>query len=242
MTNPEIEKQRTTFSIVVNDRRFPVDDFYIDRARRGYVIIRKDPTNVPSLIDSEVIEALIHRNKGLFQVWDYSNLHQIVKDQHGARTVWCLYLEVKKEYDDYDIFRFRYPYTHPELIVALVLKRKCIDFSIQVPIDNFLADFFISPNIILEVDGPYHEDDDQRKKDEYREKRLRSYGFKVEHISYFMTDLSKYLVSGEIPPKDLIETGLLEDLETRIDTILAKRSLNDESLNYLEDTNPHGLT
>jgi len=126
-------------------------------------------------------------------------------------------------------------------MIAELLRQNGVDFLIQIPIDMFVADFYIRPDIIIEVDGPHHEDEEIRKKDQYKDKILRSYGFKVERISYFMTDeLSLDLIRGEIPPKDVNELNCLNDIQTRIDIILAKREINGDSdaEKYMEDINP----
>jgi len=56
-----------------------------------------------------------------------------------------------------------------------------------------------------------------------------------------MTDeLSLDLIRGEIPPKDVNELNCLNDIQTRIDIILAKREINGDSdaEKYMEDINP----
>lgn len=221
-----IEKPKTTFSLVVGDRRFPVDNFYIDTVRQGYFEIGK---TIQNIIDLELLKTLIHQNTDFFEIWDYSRSSR-------ERTIWHLHLEAYKEYSDYERFYFKYKYTRLERIVAELLIQKGVNFLMQVPIGIFLVDFYIMPDTVLEVDGPHHENDEIRKRDQYKDKILRLKGLKVERISYFMTnDLSFDLVSEEMPSEYVNETNNLKDLKTRIDIILAKREINDDTQNYIDE-------
>ncbi|MCK9442813.1 MAG: endonuclease domain-containing protein [Methanothrix sp.] len=212
MIKSEIEKPKTTFSLVVGNRRFPVDNFYINVIRQGCLKIGEA---IPNLIDRDSLKFLIHQNMGFFDIWDYSR----------ERTIWHLHLEAQEEYDDYDIFYFEYKYTSLERIVAELLRQKGINFLMQVPIGIFVVDFYIMPDTILEVDGPHHENEDIRKKDQYKDEMLRLKGFKVERISYFMTEgLSLDIVSEVIPSEYVNETSELKDIKTRIEIILAVES------------------
>jgi very-short-patch-repair endonuclease len=231
--NPEVEKEgKITFIIVIDNQRFPVNDFHIDKERKGYVVVRDRLTSV-------ALEVAFSNDKKKkhycsFNVWDYSR---------KGRIVWNLRLVKKEEHDDYTLFYFEYNYTHLELIVAEVLDRIGAKFLPQVPIDNYLVDFYIEPDIIIEVDGPHHECIDQREKDQYKDKILRSYDFKVERISYYMVEnLSLDLVSGELPTINLKEEKCLEDLNTRINIILSKKGIDDKTLNHMDDLYYNKLT
>ena len=60
-------------------------------------------------------------------------------------------------------------------------------FKRQVPIAPFIADFFCaSAKLIVEIDGPVHETDDRRRRDEARDTWLTAQDFRVLRFS---TDL-----------------------------------------------------
>ena len=74
--------------------------------------------------------------------------------------------------------------TYAERVLKTFLAGK-IDFEFQKIIytDNkhfFIADFYIpSKNLIIELDGEYHDDAKQQEKDIWRTKILKSLGYKV---------------------------------------------------------------
>lgn len=74
--------------------------------------------------------------------------------------------------------------TYAERLLKAFLAGK-IDFEFQKIIytDNkhfFIADFYIpSKNLIIELDGEYHDDAKQREKDIWRTKILKSLGYRV---------------------------------------------------------------
>lgn len=57
---------------------------------------------------------------------------------------------------------------------------KGYQFRRQRPIDNYIADFACLPlKLIIEVDGPIHNEEDVAKNDIIRQKRLEDLGFRV---------------------------------------------------------------
>lgn len=55
-----------------------------------------------------------------------------------------------------------------------------LKFRRQHPIDDYIADFVCLPyHLIIEVDGEYHGDDEQRESDAFRTRMLNKRGFKV---------------------------------------------------------------
>ena len=86
-------------------------------------------------------------------------------------------------------------------------------FRRQHPIDNYIADFVcLRKQLVIEIDGGYHEDIDQQKRDDFRTRELAKKGFQV--ISFtneevladtdrVVSDISQILnnkESGSIPP------------------------------------------
>lgn len=50
----------------------------------------------------------------------------------------------------------------------------------QEPIGPYIADFYISPcNVVVEVDGPYHNHPDQLRKDRRRDTYMRNKGIRI---------------------------------------------------------------
>lgn len=97
-----------------------------------------------------------------------------------------------------------YERTDLEQIVFDLLKSRGIEFVEQYPTTSgFVLDFVLSPNIVLEADGPCHDSSKSRKRDWFRTKCLKLEGWKVYRL-----------------PHDLINDP--EKLSARITQILLK--------------------
>ena len=74
-------------------------------------------------------------------------------------------------------------------------------FRRQVPIGPYFADFAcLSERLVVEIDGPHHEDDPDNRKDAY----LRDEGYRVMRVS--VADVDEYL--------DDVVHGIFCELET----------------------------
>ncbi|NNL15388.1 MAG: endonuclease domain-containing protein [Flavobacteriaceae bacterium] len=71
-------------------------------------------------------------------------------------------------------------------------KKLGVKFSRQIPIDNFIVDFYCKEiQLAIEVDGSIHFEEEQMKKDVLRQKRLESLGVKI--IRFSDTDVKNNL-------------------------------------------------
>ena len=62
-------------------------------------------------------------------------------------------------------------------------KQLGVRFSRQIPIDEYIVDFYCKDLFLaIEVDGKYHYEDDQPKKDKIRQERLESLGVRFIRI------------------------------------------------------------
>jgi very-short-patch-repair endonuclease len=62
----------------------------------------------------------------------------------------------------------------------LLARRQCLGYRFlrQRPIDRYIVDFFCKElKLIIEVDGPYHDCDDQQERDRIRQERLEELGY-----------------------------------------------------------------
>ena len=66
-----------------------------------------------------------------------------------------------------------------EIIFYDKLIKEKIKFKFQYQISPYRVDFLIKDFLIVEIDGPHHNDEKQKKYDEKRDKYLKSYGYKV---------------------------------------------------------------
>ena len=86
-------------------------------------------------------------------------------------------------------------------------------FRRQHPIDNYIADFVcLRKQLVIEIDGGYHEDIDQQKRDDFRTRELAKKGFQVVRFTNeevladtdrVVSDISQILnnkESGSTPP------------------------------------------
>jgi very-short-patch-repair endonuclease len=78
-----------------------------------------------------------------------------------------------------------YDYTNIEQILFNELTKRNIHFVTQFPTESgFVLDFVIPPNIVIETDGPCHNSRKARKRDWFRDKVLKTEGWKVYRITY----------------------------------------------------------
>ena len=78
-----------------------------------------------------------------------------------------------------------YERTNLESIVADELQRRNIPFVEQFPTNSgFVLDFVISPNIVIEADGPCHDSSKAKRRDWFRTKCLILEGWKVYRLKY----------------------------------------------------------
>lgn len=79
---------------------------------------------------------------------------------------------------------FRKRQTPGELKMAALLLQAEVKFLPQVAIGRYIADFFVPPNIILEVDARYHKSrPSKRQADAVEDAALRTLGFEVIRIN-----------------------------------------------------------
>jgi very-short-patch-repair endonuclease len=78
-----------------------------------------------------------------------------------------------------------YERTNLEEIVAAELTRRQVPFIEQFPTETgFVLDFVVSPNIVIEADGPSHDGSRNKRRDWFRDKCLLNEGWKVFRIKY----------------------------------------------------------
>ena len=78
-----------------------------------------------------------------------------------------------------------YEYTSLEKIVADELDKRKVEYISQYPTTSgFVLDFVLSPNIVLEADGPCHDSNKAKKRDWFRTKCLKLEGWKVYRLGY----------------------------------------------------------
>lgn len=83
-------------------------------------------------------------------------------------------------------------------------KKLGVRFSRQIPIDNYIVDFYCKDMMLaIEVDGGIHNEEGQQKKDAKRQARLESLGVTVIRFSDFDVKNNLDWVLEEI--SDMIE-------------------------------------
>jgi very-short-patch-repair endonuclease len=74
-----------------------------------------------------------------------------------------------------------------------------LKFRRQVPIDNFIVDFYCHElRLIVELDGLVHDDPDQIRKDEKRNKRLQQLGYNLLRVANGMIMYAPDLFAEQI--------------------------------------------
>lgn len=190
--------------LVIKNRFFVIDKFQINKNRDGFIEIGRKLSE----IQKQDLRILMVREECRgFNVWDYSG---------RLRTIWHLQLTQKKMLEDHDIYHFEYKRSIPEKIVAELLIKKEVNFYEQYPISGFLVDFFIWPDVLLEIDGPYHFSPERRIHDLNKDKILRSKGWKVHRIGFPISDEME-----KIEFKGFDEEKYPKFLNDRLDQVLA---------------------
>jgi uroporphyrinogen-III synthase len=73
--------------------------------------------------------------------------------------------------------------TYAERLLWKILKSRKFEnlkFRRQHPIDNYIVDFYCKEKgLIIEIDGPFHEDDEKKMKDKIRQRYLESKGYRI---------------------------------------------------------------
>ncbi len=69
-----------------------------------------------------------------------------------------------------------------EVIFMEILERANIEFDFQKKIGKYKVDFFIPPDVIIELDGPHHNTPEQEAHDEVRDEWLEEKGYKIHRI------------------------------------------------------------
>ncbi len=90
-----------------------------------------------------------------------------------------------------------------------------IKFRRQHPIENYIVDFIsLQEKLVVEIDGGYHEDEEQKKYDELRTKTLNEIGFKIIRFTNEEVLKNPYKIRDRIreelasqTPSPLVERG-----------------------------------
>jgi very-short-patch-repair endonuclease len=89
-----------------------------------------------------------------------------------------------------------------EAIIWRALRdRRCdgAKFRRQTPIGNYIVDFLcFERRLIVEIDGPTHEDEEQRRKDRERELWLKEQGYRVLRLQNELVIASTALAVEQI--------------------------------------------
>lgn len=104
-------------------------------------------------------------------------------------------------------------------------------FRRQHPIDNYIADFVcLRKQLVIEIDGGYHEDIDQQKRDDFRTRELAKKGFQVVRFTNeevladtdrVVSDISQILnnkESGSIPPSLGVDPAMIQSIPPSLGT------------------------
>lgn len=131
---------------------------------------------------------------------------------------------MKKHITKVDLARkLRKEATHAEKILWEELRRRqCHDlkFRRQHPLKEFIVDFFnYELNLVVEVDGGYHDHPEQQEKDELRDLKLKSLGYRVLRVN---NDEVIYSVSKVLEKIAEIKKEILES-ENHHSSVLSSR-------------------
>jgi len=96
----------------------------------------------------------------------------------------------------------RHEDTHAEKLAWILLRDRRmlgLKFRRQVPIDNFIVDFYCPElRLIVELDGVVHDDPKQIQKDQRRNARLQQLGYKILRVGNGMVMYAPDAFADEI--------------------------------------------
>jgi very-short-patch-repair endonuclease len=96
----------------------------------------------------------------------------------------------------------RHEDTHAEKLAWILLRDRRmfgLKFRRQVPIDNFIVDFYCHElRLIVELDGVVHDDPKQIQKDQRRNARLQQLGYNIQRVANGMVMHAPDTFAGEI--------------------------------------------
>ena len=81
-----------------------------------------------------------------------------------------------------------------ELYVHNALQEERIQFSFQYKIGPFRADFLIAESLVLEIDGPMHNEEYDMRRDKY----LKKMGYDVMRVPTWLVEMDMSMVINEI--------------------------------------------
>lgn len=88
--------------------------------------------------------------------------------------------------------------SNAEGIFHELLTEAGIPFKFQYKIGPYRADFLVSDNIVIELDGPQHHQDKQRKSDAIRDRYMKKHGYRILRIPINLVVLDKLAIIKEI--------------------------------------------
>lgn len=81
-----------------------------------------------------------------------------------------------------------------ELYMHNILHQERLQFTFQYKIGPFRADFLIADSLILEIDGPMHNKEYDKKRDKY----LKKMGYDVMRVPTWLVEMDTDLIVNEI--------------------------------------------
>lgn len=110
-----------------------------------------------------------------------------------------------KEYYNYDLkptsfhsiidsLKSKFPDSRAEDIFYSILENEKIPFKFHYKIGPYEADYLIDEDLVLELDGPIHNQEKQQKHDEKRDKYLVKMGYRILRIPIFLVALDKHKI------------------------------------------------
>lgn len=95
-----------------------------------------------------------------------------------------------------------------EIILAGLFEEHGISYKYQYQVGPYKADFLIGENILLELDGPIHENDIHKQIDKRRDKYFRRMGYQVIHVPLKLLAIDPHLLVRTIKEEILDEAEL----------------------------------
>lgn len=161
-----------------------------EQARRRFGVSKEIALSLVKKFDR--LDYLFYFGEAIDNAYIFNSTLQAVFEKLGQRKtkpimetnkIFGIYLELKKQHE----------YVFPEVPLSAFIERKAVEhlftanwhslYFLTCRVDFLICNFDGSPIYAVEVDGTYHQDEDMKAKDAFKEKVIAAAGLRLRRIT-----------------------------------------------------------
>lgn len=156
----------------------------IEKAKAEFINALKDQYSGPISRDQgHEIQQMFHNYRKQKEAQFYKKERDL---KHISRDIKELILSIQKRGKD----------SKAEMIFWEMLEGNNIPFEFQYKIGPYKADFFIKPALVVEIDGPHH--NNQKEHDLKRNQYMEKMGYTVFRVPIYLLSMQEKAIIDEI--------------------------------------------